>query len=414
MNTLFNQAIIKPRILNLLPFVPAIFILLLAGCEQKETVDPIVQKDRIELINDEEELNRDLVLLNDTIEVRNINAHPGGRIAANFDLILVAEVHSPSVDEYQLQSTAVALDCEKALVSFNVAGNPYKGGIKVLSIKDKISVTSFVRFYDADIHNLNFFENEVFVATGTSNTVNDQTAVLEIFGINENQLNIDNAPRIGLGSYAANSVQTSGDYIYVTTGDNENVGGGVYKVGMVSHQVESNLDLHDARWLDIHDQDLYVLQGTPGKYSVVDQNTFTLKNEVNVNGMEIPEAKSTIEIHGNMAFIAAGSAGVQIFNISDHTLIGEIPVPDPSNPDMLTNAVAYDKCLLFISNGAGGVYVAKVLTDVNDNATTCETVLLGYLDFDSLASVNHIAFKGDYLFIAAGLEGIKIVKVVRN
>ncbi len=414
MNTLFNQAVIKPRILNLLPFVPAIFILLLAGCEQKETVDPIVQKDRIELINDEEELNRDLVLLNDTIEVRNINAHPGGRIAANFDLILVAEVHSPSVDEYQLQSTAVALDCEKALISFNVAGNPYKGGIKVLSIKDKISVTSFVKFYDADIHNLNFFENEVFVATGTSNTVNDQTAVLEIFGINENQLNIDNAPRIGLGSYAANSVQTSGDYIYVTTGDNENVGGGVYKVGMVSHQVESNLDLHDARWLDIHDQDLYVLQGTPGKYSVVDQNTFTLKNEVNVNGMEIPEAKSTIEIHGNMAFIAAGSAGVQIFNINDHALIGEIPVPDPSNPDMLTNAVAYDKCLLFISNGAGGVYVAKVLTDVNDNATTCETVLLGYLDFDSLASVNHIAFKGDYLFIAAGLEGIKIVKVVRN
>lgn len=81
---------------------------------------------------------------------------------------------------------------------------------------------------------------------------------------------------------------------------------------------------------------------------------------------------------------------------------------------MLTNAVAYDEGLLFISNGAGGVYVANVLTDVNENASSCETELLGYLDFDTMASVNHIAFKGEYLFIAAGLDGVKIVKVVRN
>jgi len=414
MKALFSQAANKFKIFNIFLWIPAVALLSILGCEPKEAVAPVDQNDRIELINDVEELNADLVLKNDTIEVRNVNVHSGGRIASDFDLILVAEINSPSVDDYQLQSTAVTLDCQKAIVSFNVAGNPYKGGIKVLSIKDDISVTSYVKFHDADIHNINFAQNEVFAATGTSNMVDDQTAVLEILAINENKLNIDNASRIGLGSYAANSVKSNDDYIFVTTGDNEYIGGGIYKIGRTDQQVESKMELHDARWVDITSQDLYVVQGTPGKYSVLDQGTLSLNNEVNVNGMDIAESKSTIEIYGNMAFIAAGSAGVQIFNINNNALIGEIPVPDPSNPDMLTNAVAYDNCLLFISNGAGGVYVARVFTDVNSNATTCETELLGYLDFESMTSVNHIAFKGDYLFVAAGLDGVKIVKVVRN
>jgi hypothetical protein len=414
MITLFNQAKIKFRIMKYYLMLPALTLIITMGCNPNEEILPVIQNDRIEVINDEIELNKDLNLKNDTIQVINTSAQPNARIAADFDLILVGEVQSTSIEEYQLQSTAIALDCQKAIISFNVAGNPYKGGITVLSIKDEISITSFVKFFDADIHNINFSKNEVYAATGTSNTVENQTAVLEILNIENNHLNIDNTTRIGLGSYAANCVTVTDDDIFVTTGDNENIGGGVYKVNITSREVESNMDLHDARWIDHTGQELYIVQGTPGKYSVLDQGILTLNNEVDVNGMDIPESKSTIEIQGNMAFIAAGSAGVQIYNILNHSLIGEIPVPDPSNPDMLTNAVAYDKCLLFISNGAGGVYVAKVLTDVNQNASSCETELLGYLDFDSMASVNHIAFKGDYLFVAAGLDGVKIVKVVRN
>jgi hypothetical protein len=184
---------------------------------------------------------------------------------------------------------------------------------------------------------------------------------------------------------------------------------------MDNREIEANTDLHDARWLDICNHDIFVIQGTPGKYSVLDLNTLNPEAEVDVKGLDIPEAKSTIEVHGKMAFIAAGSAGVQIFNIISNTLIGEIPVPEAQdNPDFQTNAVAYDNGLLFISNGGGGIYVAKVLTDVNSDASTCDTKLLGFLDFDSLASVNHIAFRGKYLFIAAGLDGIKVVKVVRD
>ena len=414
MITLFNQASQRFKIIHFLLSIPAITLLFVAGCEPKEEVDPVVQNDRIELINDEVELNRDLVLLNDTIEVRNMTSFPSTRIAQNFDLILVAQINSSSVDGYQLQSTSVELDCEKAVIGFNVAGDPYKGGIKIVTTDECIKISSSIDFNDADIHNVHLTEDYVYAATGTSNWVDDQTAVLEIFTINGDKLSIENTSRIGLGSYAANSVITSKYNIYVTTGDNENIGGGIYKINLESLQIDGITNLHDARWMDICGDQIFIVQGTPGKYSVIDLNSLNVDHEVSVNGMNFPEAKSTIDISGKMAFIAAGSAGVQIFNTVNHSLIGEIPVPDPSNPDMLTNAVAYDEGLLFISNGAGGVYVANVLTDVNENASTCETELLGYLDFESMASVNHIAFKGEYLFIAAGLDGIKIVKVVRN
>lgn len=152
-------------------------------------------------------------------------------------------------------------------------------------------------------------ENYVYAATGTSNWVDDQTVVLEILTINGDFLSIDNTSRIGLGSCAANSVITSKNHIYVTTGDNENIGGSVYKIGLESLQIAGITNLHDACLTDIGGDQIFVLQGTPGKYSLIDLNSLKVDYEVSVNGMNIPEAKSTIDISGKMAFIAAGSAG---------------------------------------------------------------------------------------------------------
>ena len=84
--------------------------------------------------------------------------------------------------------------------------------------------------------------------------------MLEIFNLDGDKLNIENSSRIGLGSYAANCVIASKKSIYVTTGDNENSGGGIYKIGMDNRQIEANMDLHDARWVDICNQDLFFVQ----------------------------------------------------------------------------------------------------------------------------------------------------------
>jgi hypothetical protein len=37
--------------------------------------------------------------------------------------------------------------------------------------------------------------------------------------------------------------------------------------------------------------------------------------------------------------------------------------------------------------------------------------MLGKLQFGSLQSVNHVAFKANYLYVAAGLGGLKIARI---
>ncbi len=98
-----------------------------------------------------------------------------------------------------------------------------------------------------------------------------------------------------------------------------------------------------------------------------------------------------------------------------------MPRPDPAalglDPSVVvTNAVTVDEDLMFISNGEAGVYIAA--GDAEFASTPCAATLnitmRGHLRFDDLQSVNHVDYENKRLLIAAGLGGLKIVKVKIN
>ncbi len=68
---------------------------------------------------------------------------------------------------------------------------------------------------------------------------------------------------------------------------------------------------------------------------------------------------------------------------------------------------------MFISNGEAGVYVAAGAAEFA--STPCDApqiiTVLGHLRFDDLTSVNHVDYENNRLLIAAGLGGLKIVRV---
>ena len=80
---------------------------------------------------------------------------------------------------------------------------------------------------------------------------------------------------------------------------------------------------------------------------------------------------------------------------------------------VVTNAGTVDEDLRFIANGEAGVYIAA--GDAEFDSTPCAAPLnitmLGHLRFDDLQSVNHVDYENKRLLIAAGLGGLKIVKV---
>ncbi len=125
-----------------------------------------------------------------------------------------------------------------------------------------------------------------------------------------------------------------------------------------------------------------------------------------------------MEVVGGKAFIAAGTGGVQILSVTTGAVVGTVPLPDAAalglDPSVVvTNAVAVDDDLLFISNGEAGVYVAQGSQpfDQTGSEQQQQITLLGQLQFDNLQSVNHVAFKNNYLIIASGLGGLKTVEV---
>ena len=168
---------------------------------------------------------------------------------------------------------------------------------------------------------------------------------------------------------------------------------------------------------------LVVVQGTPGRISVFAEGSFpggsmTLLNTFPFPGADVPESKSTIEISGGKAFIAAGPAGVQIVCLDNGQVVGSVPRPDPAalglDPSVVvTNAVTVDEDVLFISNGEAGIYVARGSRDFDQTACgeTQQITVLGKLRFDDLQSANHIDFKNRWLAVAAGLGGVKLVRV---
>ena len=158
------------------------------------------------------------------------------------------------------------------------------------------------------------------------------------------------------------------------------------------------------------------MQGTPGQISVFDEGNLALLNTFPFADGDVPESKSTVQVLGEKASIAAGTGGVQVLSINTGNVVGTVPLPFVSDLDpsvVVTNAVSADGKLVFMSNGEAGVCLAEAAEKFNKigSETSQEISLFGRLRFNDLQSVKHVEYRRGVLFVAAGLGGLKIVKV---
>lgn len=414
----------------------------LAACGQDFAPGPAPNESnaRLEITNDEGELEARIDYFDDEVPVDSEEAlgvvalqesfsGPMAayveRAASRIRLRLYAEVLPPTVAGEVVQATSVALEGgDKAMVSYNMRGAPRLGAIdwitKLTSRRPRIS--SEVAFKDSDISAVATDGAYVYAAAASNAPGLPFPAVLERIRLLGNKLRLRNNKRVALVSFAATSVMRTSDEIYVTSGDT----GEVVALDKQSLDVLGEYSLDDARW-SVWDKDggtILVVQGTPGRISMFAEGEFPggsmdLLNTYPFPGANVPQSKSTADVAGDKAYIAAGPDGVQIMCLEDGRVLGSVPRPDPARLGLdpavvVTNAVAVDKDLMFISNGEAGVYVAMGTRDFKDSeCDDPEITVVGRLRFNDLQSVNHVAFENDYLFVAAGLGGVKVVRVFR-
>ena len=400
------------------------FVQLSCGDGVAPVVEPGNQSnDRITITNDEAQLDGRVRYVDADVPIVSAAAPEAmaasGRAASPlraFSLRLRAEVSPPVVDGQVVQATAIAMRGDRATVSYNMRGAQYLGAIDVFNISDKSrpKLRSQALFNDTDINSVAIDGGNVYIAAATGDPAYAYPAVLEVIKLRTGKLVLEGNQRTPLTSFAATSVVIPTSTIYATSGNT----GALTVLDQGTLALTGSIDLHDARWVDVAGGKVVVLQGTPGQISVYDEQTLQLLGQYAFTGADIPESKSTVEVVGGKAFIAAGTGGVQILSVNTGAVVGSVPLPDPAalglDPSVVvTNAVAVDDDLLFISNGEAGVYVAQGSQrfDQTGSEEQQQITLLGRLQFDDLQSVNHVAFKNNYLIIASGLGGLKTVEV---
>ncbi len=338
--------------------------------------------------------------------------------APSFSLRLTAEVLPPSIDGKVLQATSIAMSNNKAVVSYNMRGAEYLGGIDVFLVSNEKNVTlkSEALFNNADVNSVTYNDTHVYAAQACGDGAFPYPAVFEVLGLQGVSLILDGNGRAPLTSYAGTSAVFQGSRVYATSGDN----GALSVFDSASLAMQDSFGLHDARWVDVNDGKVVVVQGTPGQISVYDEATMALENVFPFDGANIAESKSTVQVIGGKAIIAAGDNGVQVLSLATGNVLGHVPLPDNNvlglpRDVVVTNAVSAEGDLLFISNGEAGVYVAWADTPFDqdwDETLPLPTItVLGQLQFSALQSVNHVAYKDGLLIVASGLGGLKVVRL---
>ena len=406
-------------------------VLTLTSCFDQPVIPDVEADGRLTVNNDEATLSERLDTLQVDVPIdpaspalfRGVAVAPATAPSA-LTLTLVAELEPPVVDGQVVQATSVSARWQYSfLISYNTRGNPFVGAVDYVINPFGIfpRLVSSVTFTDSDVSAVGLDGLSIYAAQATDASGFATPAALERLRLSFFRIRLEDQARFDLTSFAATSVLAVGNEIYVTTGDN----GHLYALSEADLSTVGQFALDDARWV-AHDADngrIVVVQGTPGRISLFQEGDFpggsmTLLNTFPFPEADVPQSKSSVEIVGGKAFIAAGPEGVQVMCLDDGQIIGSVPPPDAGvlglDPSVVvTNAVTVDGDLMFISNGEAGVYAAAGAADFASspcNAPQTITVL-GHLRFEDLTSVNHVDYENDKLLIAAGLGGLKIVRV---
>ncbi|MDG3582827.1 hypothetical protein [Galbibacter pacificus] len=339
---------------------------------------------------------------------KSSNNVPGENLKANdFPLVQIAEVSAPVYKGTTLRATHVEINETYAYVSYNVEGDTYLGAIDVIDISNPLNPSVILQaiFPNTDISSIDYYQNALYIAGANPSIANDGTnpAFLIKMLLNDG-LPTENLSLMDMPGYVATDVIANTNGIFGVSGDN----GVLAKYNLGTQQLDNDVSLPDLRAVGNYNNKIVVLSGTEGIH-IYNAGNLNKTNSF-ATSKDIAEAKRTIDFFDNNVLVAEGSKGIGIYNINNGSKITTIKISevDPKENidpnDLVTNAVSVEDKHIFAASGAGGVSVYTI----NDNISDLTTI--GTLNLEG--SANYVKSANDYIFVADGKGGLKILKAV--
>ena len=226
-----------------------------------------------------------------------------------------------------------------------------------------------------------------------------------------------------LTSYQGTSIKVANGYVYVTTGDGANgTKGGLYVLNKELTEVVNFFEADNARSIDVDESgNIYLMQAEYARITQLDSNGNNPKMIYSAtNEAKQHHAKSELAVWNGYLFSAGNESGMRMINIADGSVAGSLVWPAGSHPENhVTNSVAlnvdkksytkegsyFNSNLLLLANGGKGVYwydiVGNKIVSCNNNS----------FSFGDRYSANYVASRGNVVFVADGLGGLKILSI---
>ncbi|WP_278021610.1 hypothetical protein [Flavobacterium ginsengisoli] len=376
---------------------------LLIGCDDNnDNKNDGQSSNNITITSDQSTLNKRLDLTNSgviSIENGALTGKSAETTNTSFPLVQIAEV-KPPVDAIgrTLQASHVTVNGNYAYVSYIMRGDAYSGAIDVIDVSDpyKPKLVTSALIPNTDITSLTFSGSNLII--GAAKDVDKDTQLAGnpaiVFNMElSSGLLTDKLKTNYLESRVTTDVATNTSNYFAVTGDN----GSLYKINSSTKVIAGKAALADLRSIALTSDKVVTLSGTKG-VNIYNQSTLALQKSFATSN-DVSGAKRTMDIDGTKLFVSEGPNGLGVYDINSGSKLQTIGITT-AGEDNVTNAVSFNDGYAFVANGALGLNVYQSTTQLN---------LLGSVGI--AGSSNYVKSSGDYIYVASGTGGLKIIKM---
>lgn len=372
--------------------------------------------------------------------------------AEHYRFKLVAEVETIVVSGVTVQATHVKLtDDGYAFVSFNEQYDGHRGGVIVFKYKVidgpletatvEVEAVQMMEMPNAEISAVDYINGKLFM-TGASIDQNfgyDKTkdfnpAFFMVAELDANKkFKEEDVFARQLTSFQGTSLRATSNRIYVTTGDGTGEGaGGLYVFNNAADYPEvAFIEADHARSVDVDATNIYLMQAEPARVTKYGLDGSVVNSDfyITTDHAMQEQAKSEILAWDKFVFVAQNESGLSMLAKSNGAVVDDITLAEWKDQNWwdkerhVINSVCmndgnkkniYNKevqtNLLFTANGEKGIYWYEILKDKDG-----KDVIVPAIQNSALAkpdiSANFIASKGNVVFVANGLGGLKVLYI---
>ncbi len=329
----------------------------------------------------------------------------------NYNITQISRIEPPEVRGHAVQANDIIISDNMAYLAYNTAGPVFDGAVLIVKITGKtLRIEKEFDFASMDIISLNLQGSKLYFGGMADPDVFDgQRSFVGVIDLSGPKASAIAGSVVYLNSYAATGIAAQGGKFYVSVGAAD--GGVEILDDTLTPEYDSPaIDADDIRDIKEYGGGVIALAGTTDSVET-DGRILIIKGEavdkeIAIPDFDSPEAKATIEVNGDYAYLGLSAKGFQVCDLATEDVIFTYPNPD-AEENHVTNSITFQDDLIFSANGEYGFRVLRYTPGA------ASASIVGYYGFNGLTdrygqnySANHIKYRNKYLFVAAGSGGV--------